>query len=69
MLDPGSATPGQPASEIRPMLLPLCIGSKKELSSSSKVNLLIKLTFNVLWDLEGDIFFIYFLPAFSFSKR
>jgi len=50
------------------MLLPLCIGSKKELSSSSKVNLLIKLTFNVLWAFEGEIFFIYFLLLFHFQK-
>jgi len=47
----------------------LYIGSKKELSSSSKVNLLIKFTFKLLWTLEGEIFFINFLPAFSFSKR
>tara|TARA_B100001142_G_C13756355_1_gene431422 strand:- start:267 stop:476 length:210 start_codon:yes stop_codon:yes gene_type:complete len=69
MSDPGSATAGQPASEISPTLKPLYIGSKKELSSSFKVNLLTKLVFNLLWILEGDIFFINFLPDFSFSKR
>jgi len=67
--DPGSATPGQPASETKPILWPWCIGSKKEFNSSFTVNLFIKFILSEFCALEGVIFLINFLPAFSFSNK
>ena len=64
---PGSAIPGQPASESRPIEVPSKHGSRYELISSCEVNLFKGKSTSSSWFLLGLIFFIKRRAIFSFS--
>ena len=64
---PGSATPGQPASDNKPIVLPSKQGLIKLGKSSGCVCLFNSKSVKLGWDFSGEILLINFLAALEFS--